>query len=226
MSKTETTETIESKIEKMEVVGEAERIKKIEKKIIEEAEEKVRSIVKEAEKIRKEVLEQKRKEGEGEAEKIIRSRTEEADSLKRQKIAEARLKAKQMIIAAREDLINEAIEKSKEKLLELTASKQYIGILGKLIEEGAVGLSGGELQIVLAGKDQKISIDLDSVSKRVEKETGKKTSISVSQGNVRSIGGVITRKTDGSIMIDNTFEARIERALRDIRMQVAKVLFE
>jgi len=226
MSKAEAAEPIEEKIEKMEVIGETERLKKIGKKIIGEAEEKAKSIVKEAEKTRKDTLEQKRKEGESEAEKIIRSGTEEADSLKRQKVAEARLKAKQMIIAAREDLINEAIEKSKHKLTDLTTSKDYNKILGKLVEEGGIGLGGGELEIIIPAKDQKTSIDLSSIAKRVEKETGNKTTINMAQEKLRSIGGVIIRKSDGSIMIDNTFEARIERALRDIRMQTAKVLFE
>jgi V/A-type H+-transporting ATPase subunit E len=225
MSKTETTEPIESKIEKMEVVGEAERIRKIERKIVGEAEEKAKSIIKEAEKAKKETLEQKKKEGESESEKIIRTGTEEADSLKRQKVAEARLKAKQLIIATREELINEAIEKSKSKLRELVASGDYGRVLSKLIEEGAVGLDGGELQVILAGK-VKAGVDLDSVTKQVEKETEKKTSLSIVQGNPRSIGGVVVRKADGSIMIDNTFEARIERAIRDIRIEVARALFE
>ncbi len=225
MSKAETTEPIESKIEKMEVVGEAERIKKIEKKIIGEAEEKARSIIKDAEKSKKETLEQKMKEGESESEKTMRSGMEEADSLKRQKVAEARLKAKQMILVAREELINEAIEKSKGKLRELVVSREYGRILGKLIKEGAIGLGGGELEVALADK-KKTSIDLESIAKQVEKEIGRKTSFGIVQGNPRSIGGVIVRKTDGSITIDNTFEARIERALRDIRIQVAKVLFE
>nr|MDO8100212.1 V-type ATP synthase subunit E family protein [Candidatus Njordarchaeota archaeon] len=226
MSKAETAEPIESKIEKMEVVGEAERLKKIARKIIGEAEEKAKSLLKEAEKIRKDILEQKRKEGEGEAEKTIRSGMEEADSLKRQRVAEARLKAKQMIIAAREDLINEALEKCKQKLSELTTSKDYGKILGKLVEEGGIGLGGGELEIIVPTKDQKTTIDISSIAKRVEKETGNKTTINMAQGKLRSIGGVVVRKSDGSIVIDNTFDARIERVLRDIRMQTAKVLFE
>jgi len=226
MSKTETVEPMGSKIEKMEVLGETGRLNKIIKKIIGEAEEKAKSIVKEAEKIRKEALEQKRKEGEGEAEKIIRSGMEEADSLKRQKIAEARLKAKQMIIAARDDLINEAIDNCKQKLSQLTTSKDYNRILGKLVEEGGIGLGGGELEIIVPAKDQNASIDLSGIVKRIERETGKNTVVKMTQEKLRSVGGVIVRKSDGSIMIDNTFEARIERILRAIRMQTAKVLFE
>ncbi|WXG45984.1 MAG: V-type ATP synthase subunit E family protein [Candidatus Atabeyarchaeum deiterrae] len=226
MSKTETAESIEGKINKMEVVGEPERLKKIEKRIMDEAEEKAREITKEAEKARKQILEDKRKEGEIEADKITRSGTEEADSLKRQKAAEARLKAKQIIIAAREDLINEAILKTKEKLHGLTSSREYIDVLGKLIEEGAEGLGGGELEVVVAGKGTKVSVDLASIAKRVEKSTGKSTAIKLAQGASSSIGGAIVRKADGSIMIDNTFEGRIERIIRNIRIRVAKVLFE
>jgi V/A-type H+-transporting ATPase subunit E len=226
MSKAEPAKPIEEKIEKMEIVGETERLKKIEKRITTKAEEKAKEILKEAEKIRKDTLEQKRREGEGEAEKIVRTGMEEADSLKRQKVAEARLRAKQMIIAAREDLISEAIEKSKQKLSELTTSKDYSKILGELVEEGGIGLGGGELQIVLPAKADKTSIDLDSIAKRVEKETGKKTTMNMAQEKLASMGGVIIRKLDESIMVDNTFEARIERNLRDIRMKIAKVLFE
>jgi V/A-type H+-transporting ATPase subunit E len=226
MSKAETTESIESKIEKIEVTGESERIKKIEKKIMDEAEEKAKLILKEAEKNKKETAEEKRKEGEREAEKITRSGTEEANSLKMQKVAEARLKAKQMIIASREELINETLEKTKEKLLELTTSKGYDKTLQKMIVEGGVGLGGGELEIILPGKGTRTTLDLNAIAKQVEKETGRETTIKVAQEKSKSIGGVIIRKADGSITIDNTFEARIDRALREIRIQVAKLLFE
>lgn len=226
MGKTEAAETTEDKIEKMEVVGEADRIKRIEKRITDEAEEKAKSITKEADKARKDTLEQRRKEGEAEADKIVRSGTEEADSLKRQRVAEARLKAKQMITAARDDLINEAIEKSKQQLSELTKSKDYGRILGKLVEEGAIGLGGGELQIVTPTKDESTNIDLGSIAKRVEKETGNKTTLTLAQEKLSSIGGVIIRKPDGSILIDNTFDAIIDRSLRDIRMRIAKILFK
>jgi V/A-type H+-transporting ATPase subunit E len=226
MGKAEPVETTESKIEKMEVVGEADRLKKIEKRIIGEAEEKTKSITKEADKIRRDALEQRRKEGEAEAEKITRSGTEEGDSLKRQKVAEARLKAKQMITAAKEVLINEAIEKSKQQLSELTRSKDYDKILGKLVEEGAIGLGGGELEIVVPVKDQNTSIDLSSIARRVEKATGGKTTLTMAKEKLNSIGGAVIRRTDGSVLIDNTFEARIDRSLRDIRMRIAKILFE
>jgi V/A-type H+-transporting ATPase subunit E len=226
MSKTESTESMESKIEKMEVVGEPDRLKKIQDKIIGEAEEKAKAITRDAEKSKKEILEEKRKEGEREAERILRSGMEEADSLKRQKVAEARLKAKQMIIASREDLINETIEKCKEKLAALTTSKEYGETLRKLVEQGGLGLGGSDLEIVLAGKVTKTAIDLGSIAKHIEEKTGKKTTIDISQEKSKSIGGAIIRKADGSIMIDNTFEGRIERILRDIRIRIAKILFE
>lgn len=226
MSKTESTESMESKIEKMEVVGEPDRLKKIQDKIIGEAEEKAKAIIREAEKSKKETLEEKRKEGEREAERILRGGMEEADSLKRQKVAEARLKAKQMIIASREELINETAEKCREKLAALTTSKEYGETLRKLVEQGAIGLGGGDLEVVLAGKVVRTAVDLGSISKHIDERTGMKTTFNIAQDKLKSIGGVIVRKADGSIMIDNTFEARIERILRDIRIRIAKILFE
>lgn len=226
MNKTESTESVESKIEKMEVVGEADRVKKIEDKIIAEAEGKAKAIIRESEKSKKDILEEKKKEGEREAERILRRGMEEADSIKRQKVAEARLKAKQAIMATREDLIMETIEKCKEKLAELTAHKEFGETLGRLVEQGGIGLGGGDIDVVLAGKNTQTSVDLGSIAKRVEEKTGQKTTINISREKSKSIGGVIARKADGSILIDNTFEARIERILRDIRSRVSEILFE
>jgi len=226
MSKAESAESVESKIEKLEVVAESDRLKKIQDKIIGEAEDKAKAIIRDAEKSKKDTLEEKRKEGEIEAEKILRTGMEEADSLKRQKIAEARLKAKQMIIASREELINETMEKCKEKLAAMTSSKEYADILQRLVEQGGMGLGGGDLEVVLGGKVTNTAIDLGSAAKQIEEKTGKKTTINVSQEKSRSIGGAIVRKSDGSIIVDNTFEARIERILRDVRIKIAKILFE
>ena len=226
MSKAESAESVESKIEKLEVVAESDRIKKIQDKIIGEAEDKAKAIIRDAEKSKKDTLEEKRKEGEIEAEKILRTGMEEADSLKRQKIAEARLKAKQMIIASREELINETMEKCKEKLAAMTSSKEYADILQRLVEQGGIGLGGGDLEIVLGGKVTKTAIDLGGIAREIEEKTGKKTTINAAQEKSKSIGGVIIRKSDGSIIVDNTFEARIERILRDVRIRIAKTLFE
>jgi vacuolar-type H+-ATPase subunit E/Vma4 len=226
LSKTGSTESIEGKIEKIEVVGEPDRLKKIQDKIIGEAEEKAKAIVRDAERTKKDILDEKRKEGEREAEKMLRNGMEEADSLKRQKVAEARLKAKQMTLASREELINETMEKCKEKLSALTSSKEYAETLRKLVEQGGIGLGGGDLEIVLGGKATKTAIDLGSIAEQIQEKTGKKTAVSIAQEKSKSIGGVIVRKADGSIMIDNTFEARIERILRDIRIRIAKILFE
>jgi V/A-type H+-transporting ATPase subunit E len=143
-----------------------------------------------------------------------------------QKVAEARLKAKQMIVASREELINETLEKAKQKLLEMTTSKDYEKTLRKMIEEGGLGLGGGELEVTLPGKGARTAFDLNVIAKQVEKVTGKPTTIKIAQEKSKLTGGAIISKADGSIAIDNSFEARIDRAMREIRIKVAKLLFE
>ncbi|MEM2145402.1 MAG: V-type ATP synthase subunit E family protein [Candidatus Jordarchaeaceae archaeon] len=205
---------------------EMERLKKIVSKIEEEAEERAKAIIEEAKIKAKEIEEEAKSKAEKRAEEIIKRGKEEAERYTRRRLAEAKLKAKQRKIKAQEQLIEMAFQKANEKLTELTASKEYSKILERLVQIAAINIGGGELEVLLPEGHSKYLSNASAIAKNVEGETKNPTNISISKETLDATGGCLVRKKDGSISVDNTFQAILERKIKEIRVKVAKILLE
>jgi vacuolar-type H+-ATPase subunit E/Vma4 len=205
---------------------EMERLKKIKDRIDEEAEERAKAIIEEAKIKAKEIEEEAVGKAEKRAEEIVKRGKEEVERYKRRRLAEAKLKAKQRKIKAQEQLIEMAFEKAKEKLIELTSSKEYSKILESLVQSAATSIGGGELEVLLPAGHSKYLSNTSSIAKNVEAETKNPTNITISKGTLDATGGCLVRKRDGSISVDNTFQAILERKIKEIRVKAAKALLE
>lgn len=202
-----------------------ERLEKIKNKIMEQAEKQANEILEEARKRAAKVIEEAEKRAERKASEILRRGTEEAERERRKVIAEAKLKARQMVTKAKEEGIKKAFEEARKKLEEIASSKDYAQILEKIIERSAVALGGGELEVVLPGQHANISLNLERIAEEVSKKTGVKTTLEKAKETVYATGGAIVRRKDGGVLINNTFEAILEREEKNLRIKVAKILF-
>ncbi|MHA1644402.1 MAG: V-type ATP synthase subunit E [Candidatus Freyarchaeota archaeon] len=217
-------ENVEEEITEIEEEPENERLKKIKEKIEKDAEQRASAIIEEAKKRAKETEKEALSKAERKAEEILRRAKEEAERYKRRRLAEAKLKAKQKKTRAQEEIIEKAFSKANEKLKELTSSPEYKGVLEKLIQRAAIGLGGGDLEVVLVPGHDKYLPDLSSIAKKVEEETKNPTKISLSKEKLDADGGCIVRRKNGTIYIDNSFQAILERKIKELRVEVAKAL--
>jgi V/A-type H+-transporting ATPase subunit E len=215
------------KVEEVVEEPETERLKNIKTRIEAEAEEKSKSIIEEAEAKAKEIEKEATSKSEKRVDEILKRGKEEAERYQRRRLAEARLKAKQEKARAQEKVIEMAYEKANEKLKELTSSKNYPKILEKFVQEAATVLGGGELEVLLPPEHGKHLANISSITKKVEAETKNSTSITLSDETLENAtGGCLVRKKDGTILVDNTFQAILERKDKEIRVKAAKVLLE
>jgi vacuolar-type H+-ATPase subunit E/Vma4 len=153
--------------------------------------------------------------------KFRRVKEEEA----RRIVVEAKVKAKERWLKEREELINQAIEKVKEKLAEVTKSLSYVKVLESLIEEAAVAIGGGDLMVEVNDRDSKLNLDLEGIAKAVSSKTGVNTKIELSKAKLRCMGGAVVSSKDGRFTYDNTFESRLERLSSTMRLTASKILF-
>lgn len=181
---------------------------KLIKRIKEEAEKEIRDIIGKAEEKAKRIIEEEEKKGREEAEKIRREGAKEAEKKKERILASARRKAKSYMIKAREELIERCIERIMNKLKELN-SKKYEEIMGSLIRNALEEIKDGYI-ISTRKEDEKIA---------------KNVGIEI-KGKIDGIGGVIIKSKDRSKEIDLTFDSLIERSRDEIRIKIAKKLFE
>ncbi len=145
------------------------------------------------------------------------------DSVKRD--ANARLAVRHKILEAKEALITEVIELAIESLTKKHKTKDYADMLVGFAIEGGSLLAVEEVELILP-KRQSPQLDLTKISREIAKRTGHKTGVSLSKEKIRSAGGVLIRSKDGAKWVDNTFEGRRDRVMREMRKLISSILFE
>jgi V/A-type H+-transporting ATPase subunit E len=186
--------------------------------------EKEKEILGEAEKLKK----QKLNDAKEKAKEIADSITAKAEAETKAEIgryeASAKLKSKYKMLEAKEELIEEILTSAKKNLEDMVGKKAYAKTLERLAIDAASSLDETELEIVLP-KGHASHITVKTVEDAVSKDTGKKVNLSVSKDTVRATGGVIVRNKDNTRWVDNTFEARFERLETEIRDKISEILF-
>jgi len=199
------TKKIEANTEKIiqEIIaGQEEEIKQIKKEVNEKIKQLTETIIEEA-KTRAEAEFQKEK-------------------------AKQELDLRLKITKFRDEIVEELIEKSKNKIVLLAKTKKYENSLAKLIEEAAVTLKEPELKLYCRKEDRSILTKqfLDNIVGKLKKDRKFAVKFNVSDSNIKGMGGVIIKTSDGKISINNTYERRIERFFEELRRELSSMLIQ
>jgi V/A-type H+-transporting ATPase subunit E len=152
-------------------------------------------------------LEKEKKALEMETEKIIKIKKNRA-------ISEAKLEARKMNLAAKEEVITQAFSLAEERLKTLGAQETE-GYLRRAINN-AVSLLGNDVTVLCNAKDSQMVSKIAS-----EINPG----ITVSSTGIDILGGAIIQTKDNKVRIDATFEGVLDRIRSDLRREVAQILF-
>jgi V/A-type H+-transporting ATPase subunit E len=187
------------------------------------AQERLAEVQRELEAQRKQFVEAEERKGAKEKDRIVRA---------------ARQQARRLKWAAEEELINNAFDNALDRLKTVKRSGfkgiSYADILAGLIKESAVSIAGGggagaAMEVLLSEEDAKANyVDqprLAKVAKELSAEAGVDGKLSLSDQRLKSAGGVLVRRTDGKIEVNNTFEQRMTRFSTSLREEIVKALF-
>ena len=147
--------------------------------------------------------------------KILETSEKQAESVKRQIIGAAELDARNAQLRSLEKAVNEAFDIAARQISDVAGASQEKA-LTSLIQEG-LDVIGPRATVSCASKDSK------AVS-AVIKKLGSKAKLSLDEGDIDTIGGVVLTTPDGTVRFDNTFEARLERMRPTLRKAVAAIL--
>lgn len=177
-------------------------------RIREESENEINSIISEAEEKAKEIVEEEKEKGRKDAEKIKNTAIKDAERIKEKIIAGAKRKARMYMTNAKEDVIKLCFDTVRKKLMELDGEK-YVEVVTKMVEE--VIKEMGDAYIISTRKE--------------DKKIAKKLGLEI-KGKKEGIGGIIIKSKDGSKEVDLTFDFLLDRKKEEIRISIAKKLFE
>lgn len=200
-------------------------LEKMREGILADAKAEAEEFIEKAKAEAKELLAKAEEKAQKDAQEIVMRGEKDLEAEKRRSLGKVRLAEKMRKLKAMESHIDRAFDQTLESLKKLTGTSEYKEILANFIVEGGIGLGGGELEVIARKEDVK-DINTGQLAEAISKETGNATTVSLSGENVNCAGGAIVQLKDGSVVIDNTFEARLERDRRDLRVKIAKILLE
>ena len=203
---------------------------RISKRIIEDAVKEAELILRSAKEEAKKMIEEQRKRAVEDATKeisiLVKRAKEEAEALKRKILSEADIKVKWMIIEEKRRIIDEVLKAALARMEEYARSKsEYVEYLKRTIIRAGVILGGGDLRILLNKRDSKLNLDLEELARAIEMETGVRTTLSISDTNISTVGGFILESADGKRRLDSTFEGLLRTRARQLQIKLAKILF-
>ena len=129
----------------------------------------------------------------------------------------AQLKAKNQLIKAQEETVDEAFRKAEERLKELDKQQDYPHVLEVLLDECLDFYPEGEVIVQVRPADK-------AAVEKMLSDRGR--SFRISDTPLAASGGLVMSSADGQIVVSNTFESRLERARDHLRLEISKTLFE
>jgi len=166
----------------------------------------------------KKILDGARRQGEQEHTKIIeRGKKDIGTSVNRIKSG-ARIDAMRTVIGAKDQVISRCFAEAREALSKLANTKKYENILRDSIDDGAK-LIGNDVIILCNKKDKR------AIKKVISGMPKKGLKISVGKEDIDTIGGVVVKSKSGDVIVNNTFEAILERQSNELRHEISRILY-
>lgn len=201
---------------------------KIIDRILNDAREEAKAIIKEAKRSAEMLLEKQRKLALHSAEKevysLLKRAENEAAVIKGKVTTDIKRKAGWLVLSEKERLVTSVLNEVKNRLVNLQKSEEYLPVLEKLIVDAGTVLDGGTLEVMLNENDSSLPLKLNKLEKKIADGTGVKTQLKISKQQIKAVG-VIVKTNDGKIFVDNTFEAILSRREREHRLKTARILF-
>lgn len=143
--------------------------------------------------------------------KIIDDGKKEAEKIEKQIIGSSDLESRNKQIILVEDSIKKVFEKAIEKISSSTHNENYLKLMKSLLEESINTLGTSDVIISTNSKDKEV----------VQGLLSKFSGAELSSDSIDCLGGVEVKSKDGSMMFNNTIDARIERMKPLIRKDIA-----
>lgn len=158
-------------------------------------------------------------EAENEASRTRRQRLKKIEDALRSEatamIYSATLKAKKEVNQAREQAVENVFRIAQERISRLSKEDSYPDIFKALLDE-CIELIDGEIVFQVRPEDRLL---LERLLAEGDIQ------YRISDVPLESSGGLIAMSADGSVAVYNTFERRLEKAKKRLRLEISNILF-
>ncbi len=127
----------------------------------------------------------------------------------------ASLKAKNELIRAQEETVDEAFRLAEKRLAELNKDQSYPAILGTLLDE-VLEFFEGEAVLQVRPEDRSPVESMMADRQRQYR---------ISETPLTASGGLVASSPNGEVTVSNTLESRLDRARDKLRLEISNTLF-
>ena len=183
-------------------------LEKLKQEVLDEAEKQARAITAETEREKEKILGEARTKAKAVVEENRRHGEARAKEMAVELKASALLQAKRIESEAMEEAVESVLHEVRRGLEEIAKSGHYEKIFDSLAAQAIRALGEKEFVLKANAKDKKLAAKHGRVGEAIG-----------------TIGGVIAAKADGSIQINNTFEALLEENEEKLKQKAFEHLF-
>ena len=197
-------------------------------RILKDARAEAEIILKDAQKSAQTIIEKQRlsarHNAEKEANSLLKRAENEADIIRGKVSTDIKRQAGWIVLAEKNRLITSVLDEAKNRLVNMQKSEKYVTVLEKFVVDAGTVLGGGMLEVVLNENDSRLALKFDKLEKEISDKSGVRTRLKVSEQKTNAVG-VIVKTVDDQIVVDNTFEAILCRREKELRLKIARILF-
>ena len=195
-------------------------MKSLVKAVMAEAERDSERIISHAQSEARRIKEKAQSDAASEASVILKEAEEKVDHLLLEAKASAHLEAQSLKLEKRESMISAVFEKAAQHFTSVNQISNYGSVVYGLIEDAIARMESVERIIIDTDVLTRAYIDQDKLGK-----LGHKCNCRLQMGDILSdTVGVIVHSTDGRLVYDNTFQARLDRMRPSLRPLVFQIL--
>jgi vacuolar-type H+-ATPase subunit E/Vma4 len=194
--------------------------------ILNAANEKARTIIKEAESEAEKALDQAKTRSAREAEEILNSARTEAEAEKRRQLSEIRQRLKLQEQLEKSKIVTEVLDQSKKQVMDLVNDgKRYLPYLAALMASSIREIGLDAVTVHLNSRDLN-RLNATQLEREINKLIEKSVKIELSGEPIQALGGTIVSSIDGKTRIINTLDQRFEALEPRLLIEAAKILFD
>ena len=196
-----------------------ENVKVLSRAVLSDVQDDAEQILAEAKTKAEGIKQRAQEQAESERARILERATVEVERVRGQVIATSQLKARTMLLAQREKLLEEVFETAEKRLSSVLRGSDYGQTARRLFREALLQL-GSDTAIVRADEET-----LKTLSTREIESISKELQIQIKMGESLKKGfGVIAETEDGHRQYDNSLEIRLMRMKDTLRATVYRIL--
>lgn len=150
------------------------------------------------------------------------------DARERAELAIARMDRKGELLRVKSGWVKRVFEEVERRLAEVAenSGREYRELLSDLILEGITGMNGNKFIVETNARDKEaISVALGTIAERAGKIKNGKVVLQIGALQTRTLGGVVVSTEDRVQYFNNTLEARLSAASRNLEGAIYRMLF-